>query len=125
MRERVASLEQRFASVVDRFDVVKDGFAEIRTDSAVLGEKLDQATKGIEDLRDSVKQLTASLQTAMERFSLAEQANSTARSEIIVLKKDVAELQALKWKLIGFSSGMGLAGGTAAFAALKALFGGV
>lgn len=120
MEARVDYVERRLEQALEKMDALRDTLGAVKTSNAVLEAKTDTLQASMDATRKAVERLTEAIQTLV----VAESANKTSRDELAGLKAAVAELQAARWKLVGFAVGAGAAGGASAVALLKGLLGG-
>lgn len=116
---RVAQVERRLEATLEKMDSMRETLSEVKTSNAVLEAKTDTLQVSMDATRRAVDRLTEAIQSLV----VAESANKGTRDELAAVKRDVEELKAARWKIVGFAVGAGAAGGASAMAIVKGLLG--
>lgn len=116
---RVGQVERRLEVALEKMDAMRDTLGEVKTSNAVLEAKTDALQVSMDATRKAVDRLTEAIQSLV----VAESANKASRDELAAVKRDVEELKAARWKIVGFALGAGAAGGASAVAIVKGLLG--
>lgn len=116
---RVAAVERRLEAVSAKMDGMVDTLAGVKTSNAVLEAKTDALQSSMDATRAAVERLTESIQTLVA----AETVNKISREELASLRREVEELKAARWKLFGFATAAGVAGGGTVVGLIRSIWG--